>query len=73
MEFKEAERHMKECYDAPEKGDNDSKDAVATVVDGCVDDTLKGKRAPEEVWGPEVAGVVKRRREEVRRVQEGLL
>ncbi|KAJ3488132.1 hypothetical protein NLI96_g3067 [Meripilus lineatus] len=48
MEFKEAERHMKECYDAPEKGDNDSKDAVATVVDGCVDDTLKGKRAPEE-------------------------
>ena len=73
MEFKEAEKHVKECYDTPEKGDTDSKDAVETVVDGCVDDTLKGKRAPEEVWGSEVAGVVRRRQEEIRRVREGLL
>ena len=47
MEDKDAERHVKECFEV-------------------------GKR-PEEVWGADCAGLVERRREEVRRVEEWVM
>ncbi|KAI0074588.1 hypothetical protein K474DRAFT_1665202 [Panus rudis PR-1116 ss-1] len=58
MDYAQAEKHVKECFGlAPAEGS---------------DESIKPKR-PEEVWGTEVAEVVKRRKEEVRRVQEWLL
>ncbi len=73
MEFKEAEKHVKECYDVPEGKSANGKESVETIVDGCVEEALKWKRRPEDVWGPEVAEVVQRRQEEVRRAREGVL
>lgn len=47
FEYKDAERHEKECYAAPET-------------------------RPEEVWGAEVAAVVARRAEEIRKERKAI-
>ncbi|EPT01968.1 hypothetical protein FOMPIDRAFT_1023012 [Fomitopsis schrenkii] len=47
MEDKDAERHVKECFEA--------------------------EKRPEEVWGVECAGLVERRKEEVRRAEEWVM
>ena len=73
MEFKEAEKHIKECFGVPESKAANGKESVETVVDGCADEALKGKGKPEDAWGPEVVEVVKRRQDEVRRTREVIM
>ena len=73
MEFKEAEKHIKECFDVSEGNSANGRESVEIVVDGCVDEALKGKGRPEDVWGSEVAEVVKRRQQEVRKAQEVIM